>query len=332
MKEEVITLFDGILWPSVALAGLAVFFGIVLAFASKKFAVEVDPRVTDVRVALPGANCGGCGYAGCDGLAEAIVRGDASITACPVGGADLVDQLARIMGVTAEATERHVARVICCGDKHNANEKYEYQGIQDCKAAEMLAGGSKSCRFGCTGLGTCVRACPFDAINIVNGIAVVDEEKCTACQKCIEACPKKIIELVPASKEVRVLCKNTEKGKSVMSVCKVGCISCQKCVKACKFDAIIFENNLAKIDYSKCTNCMMCAEACPTKTIYANFASRKKAYIEDEKCIGCTICKKHCSFEAIEGELKGKHKILEDKCVGCSQCIVKCPKKAMEMR
>jgi electron transport complex protein RnfB len=325
-------LFNNIIWPVIALGGIAVFFGIVLAYASKKFAVEVDPRVTDVRNVLPGANCGGCGYAGCDALADAIVKGDAPITACPVGGSELAAKIAVLMGVEASSMERQVARVICCGDNNNAKEKYEYQGIQDCKAAEMLAGGSKSCRYGCTGLGTCVRECPFDAIHVVNGVAVVDEDKCTACKKCIAVCPKQIIELVPVSKKVRVLCKNLEKGKSVMNVCKVGCIACQKCVKACKFDAIHVENNIAKIDYEKCVNCMMCAEVCPTKTIYANFADRKKAFIDEDKCIGCTICKKHCNFEAIEGELKDKHKVLDDKCVGCSQCSVKCPKDAIEMK
>ncbi len=325
-------MFSGILWPTLTLGGLAIFFGVVLTFASKKFAVEVDPRVTDIRGHLPGANCGGCGYAGCDAFADAIVKGEAPITACPVGGAEMVNQLAQVMGVTADVTEKHVARVVCCGDKNSAKEKYEYQGIHDCKAAELLAGGSKSCKYGCTGLGTCVKACPFDAIHVVNGVALVDEKKCTACKKCIEVCPKNVIELVPISKQVRVLCKNVEKGKAVNEVCKTGCISCQKCVKTCKFDAIIFENNIAKVDYSKCTNCMMCAEACPTKTIYANFENRKKAHINDEKCIGCTICKKHCNFEAIEGELKGKHKIVSDKCVGCSACHAKCPKKAIEMK
>lgn len=303
---------SGILWPVITLGGLAIFFGIVLTYASKKFAVEVDPRVTDVRTVLPGANCGGCGFAGCDAFADAIVSGKAPITGCPVGGGELAVQIGAIMGMTADAAEKKVARVICCGDSNNAKEKYEYQGITDCKAAEALAGGSKSCRYGCTGLGTCVKACPFDAIHVKNGVAVVDEEKCTACSKCIAVCPKNIIDLVPISKEVRVLCKNQEKGKAVMESCKVGCIACQKCVKACKFDAIVFENNLARIDYSKCVNCMMCAEACPTKTIYANFNNRKKAYVVDEKCIGCTICSKNCNFDAIEGELKGKHKVLEE--------------------
>lgn len=318
--------------PVIVLGGIAIFFGIVLAYASKKFAVEVDPRVTDIRDILPGANCGGCGFAGCDALAEAIVKGDAPVSGCPVGGPALAEKIAKLMGVEAGNLERQVARVICCGDKDNAKEKYEFQGIHDCNAAEMLAGGPKGCRYGCTGLGSCVRVCPFDAIHVINGVAVVDEEKCTACGKCIAVCPKKIIELVPISKKVRVLCKNLDKGKATMQVCKVGCIACQKCVKACKFDAIKVENNVAKIDYSKCTNCMMCAEVCPTKTIYANFAERKKAFINEDKCIGCTICIKNCNFEAIEGELKSKHKVLDDKCVGCSQCYEKCPKDAIEMR
>lgn len=325
-------MFYNIGLPAIVLGGLAVFFGIVLTYASKKFVVEVNPKVAEVREVLPGANCGGCGYAGCDACAEAIGTGKAPVSACPVGGAAVAAKVAAIMGVEVGSMERQVARVMCHGDNDNAKQKYEYQGIQDCKAAEMLAGGSKSCRYGCTGLGTCEKACPFDAIHVVNGVAVVDEEKCTACKKCIESCPKHIIELVPVSKQVRVLCKNTDKGKAVVEVCKVGCIGCQKCVKACQFDAMTFDNNLAKIDYSKCTNCMVCAEVCPTKTIYADFSNRKQAYINEELCAGCTICKKNCKFEAIEGELKQKHRVLEDKCTGCGQCAEKCPKKCIEMR
>ncbi len=261
-------MFKELLWPIVTLGGLAVFFGIVLTYASKKFAVEADPKVEQIRFLLPGANCGGCGYAGCDALAESIANGSASVSACPVGGAELAIKIADIMGVEADNSEKMVARVLCGGDKDKAKDKYIYQGIEDCKAAEMLSGGSKGCRFGCTGLGTCEKVCPFDAIHVINGVAVVDEEKCTACKKCIEACPKRIISLVPISKKVRVLCKNTDKGKAVMEVCKAGCIGCQRCVKACKFDAMKFENNLAFIDYDKCTNCMACVEVCPTHTIF----------------------------------------------------------------
>jgi len=180
--------------------------------------------------------------------------------------------------------------------------------------------------------GTCVKACPVNAITITDGIAVIDEYKCIGCEKCVIACPKNVIKMVPEGKDVHVLCNSIDKGKDVMQACKIGCIACQKCVKACKFGAIVFENNLARIDYSKCVNCMMCAEACPTNAIYANFTNRKKAFIIDDKCIGCTICSKNCSFEAIEGELKGKHKVLEDKCVGCGKCYKKCPKNAIEMK
>lgn len=261
-------MINELVWPVVTLGGLAIFFGIVLAYASKKFAVEIDPKVEQIRFLLPGANCGACGYAGCDALAESIANGSAVINACPVGGAKLSQSIAEIMGVTAIDSERMIARVICNGNKDNAKEKYIYQGIEDCKAAEMLAGGSKGCKYGCMGLGTCEKVCPFDAIHVINGVAVVDEEKCTACKKCIEACPKNIITLVPTSKKVRVLCKNTDKGKAVMSVCKVGCIGCQRCVKACKFDAISVSNNLAEIDYDKCTNCMECVKVCPTNSIF----------------------------------------------------------------
>lgn len=270
-------MINKLIWPIITLGGLAIFFGIVLTYASKKFAVKSDPKIGEIRFVLPGANCGGCGYAGCDALAEAIVNGDAPVNACPVGGAEVAKKVADIMGVSTEKSERMVARVMCGGDKDSARNKYEYQGIQDCKAADMLAGGPKGCRFGCTGLGTCESTCPFDAIHVVNGVAVVDEDKCTACKKCIEVCPKHIIELVPVSNQVMVLCKNTNKGKAVMEVCKAGCIGCQKCVKTCQFDAITFENNLAKIDYSKCTNCMACAEVCPIKGIYVDLTDRKRA-------------------------------------------------------
>lgn len=161
-----------IVWPVLSLGGLAIFFGIVLAYASKKFAVEVNPKTAEVRDALPSANCGGCGFAGCDAFADAVVNGKAAINGCPVGGAALAVKLGEIMGVSADVAEKHVARVICCGDSNSAKEKYEYQGITDCKAAEALAGGSKSCRYGCTGLGTCVKACPFDAIHVVNGVGL----------------------------------------------------------------------------------------------------------------------------------------------------------------
>lgn len=323
---------NNILIAGVSLGGMGLLFGAGLAFASQKFAVEVDPRVTAVRDALPGANCGGCGYPGCDGFAVAVVAGNAPISGCPVGGADCTAKIAEVMGMEAGAGEKKVARVICNGTSENCRDKYEYDGIKDCLAANVALGGPKSCSFGCMGLGTCERVCPFDAIKMSEeGLAVVDPDKCTACGICIEACPKDVIAYVPYSQFTIVDCNNKEKGGHVKKNCGVACIACGICERTCPFDAIHVEGNLAIIDYDKCTNCMLCAEKCPTKAIYANFEMKKKAVIIDDKCIGCTICAKNCPVDAIEGELKSLHKIDADKCIGCGVCEQKCPKDAIVM-
>jgi len=249
---------------------IGVFFAAFLAFASKKFAVEEDPRIEAVKNVLPGANCGGCGFAGCASFAEAVIKGEAPVYGCPVGGNDVGDQIAEILGIEIEggAGEKKVAKVICNGSKAKAKDKYRYIGIEDCVAANRWAGGPKACAFGCLGLGSCVDVCPVNAISISeDGIAVIDEEKCIGCGKCAAICPRNVITMVPYGKQVHVLCNNPEKGKSVMQVCKVGCIACKKCEKACKFDAIHVENGVAKIDYDKCTGCMECVKACPTGAI-----------------------------------------------------------------
>ncbi len=325
--------FNNILLASVSLGAMGLLFGAGLAYASQKFAVEIDPRALAIRDALPGANCGGCGLPGCDSFANAILDGSASINGCPVGGSECIKKIAEIMGVEADESVKKIARVICNGDNKKCKEKFEYFGIQDCKAAAMIAGGSKSCSYGCLGLGTCVKACQFDAIEITDGnLARIIPEKCTACGKCIEVCPKDVIDLVPFEQEVAVDCNNEEFGKPVKEKCSVGCIGCKICVKVCPFDAMEFSDNLAKIDYDKCTNCMLCAEKCPTKAIYANFEKRRKAQIIEEDCVGCTLCKKVCPTDAIEGELRAKHKVIEEKCIGCGACEKKCPKKTINMK
>lgn len=325
--------FQNILYAGLSLGGLGLLFGAGLAYASQKFAVEIDPRALAVRDALPAANCGGCGYPGCDSFANAVVAGQAPINGCPVGGPDCTAKLAAIMGLEASDEDKQVAFVLCKGGHKEARLRYDYTGITDCRAAHMLSGGDKACQFGCLGYGTCERLCPFDAIHMTeNGVALVDEDKCTACGICIEACPKDVIAYVPYQQEVVVECQNKERGGHVKKDCSVACIACGICQKACPFDAIHVENNVAMIDYDKCTSCMVCVEKCPTKAIKGDLSKRKTAVILEDKCIGCTICAKKCPVEAITGELKQLHHVEASKCIGCGVCEEKCPKDAIEMR
>ena len=259
---------QAIIFAIVSIGGLGIVFGAILGFASKIFAVDEDPRVGQVQECLPGANCGGCGYPGCGGLATAIVAGKAPVNACAPGGAKAAAAIAEVMGVVAEETEPTVAFVKCGGTCDKAQNKYDYDGIDDCIMAAQLAGASsKACAYGCMGLGSCVKACKFDAIKIENGVAVVDPDLCVSCGKCVSTCPKHIIEIVPKKKKVKVQCSSKDMGKAVMSVCSAGCIGCKICEKTCKFDAIHVIDNIAVIDYDKCKNCGMCANKCPKKVI-----------------------------------------------------------------
>ncbi len=268
---------QSIIYPSISLGGLGLIFAIGLGYASQKFAVEEDARISQVRGALPGANCGGCGYPGCDGFAKAVVEGEAPIDGCPVGGQECADNLANIMGVEVGESIKKVAKVICNGDNDKCKGKYDYYGVDDCLTASMLGGGDKACNYSCLGFGTCVKACQFDAIEITEGrIAKINPEKCTACGKCIEVCPKDVIVMVPYKQNVVITCNNKEKGRAVRSKCEVGCIACRICVKACPFEAIDFKDNLAFIDYDKCTQCFICVEKCPTGAIEGNLERQKK--------------------------------------------------------
>ncbi len=259
-----------IIFSVVLLAVLGILIGILLGVAGKFFAVETDERVVQVRECLPGNNCGGCGFPGCDGLAEAIVAGTAEVNGCPVGGAPVASKIAEILGVEAGSAVRKVAYVKCAGTCEVASNKYNYIGEQDCRSAVMVPGrGDKACAYGCLGLGSCVAACQFDAISIKDGIAVVDKEKCVACGKCVETCPNNVISLVPYESAYAVQCNSKDKGKDVMGVCKAGCIGCGLCVKQCEFGAVTVENNIAVIDAEKCQGCGKCAEKCPKKIIHA---------------------------------------------------------------
>ena len=237
---------------------------ILLGIASEKFKVPVDEKEVAIRAELPGNNCGGCGYAGCDGLAKAIANGEALVNGCPVGGAAAAEKISAIMGVEAGEFVKKVAFVKCAGTCEKASDKYQYSGVQSCIEAMNVPGaGPKGCEFGCMGFGSCAAVCPENAISIVNGIAHIDEEACVGCGKCAETCPKALIDLVPENKKTRVQCSSKEFGKNVMSVCKAGCIGCKACEKVCRLGAIKVENNIAQIDYDKCVGCGLCAGKCP---------------------------------------------------------------------
>ena len=257
----------GILIACLVVGVTGLIIGVLLGYAGKVFEVEVDEKEIKVRALLPGSNCGGCGYAGCDAMAEAIAKGVAPANGCPVGGSAVAEEIAKVMG-TEVSTTKYVAYVKCSGDCESAPLNYEYHGNLSCKEAIYVTGsGPKKCTYGCMGFGSCVAACEFDAIAIVDGIAVVDREKCVSCGKCIKECPKKLIELVPYDSKVFVGCNSKDKGVTVKASCSKGCIGCKLCEKNCKFDAIHVEDNIAYIDYEKCIGCGVCAMKCPAKVI-----------------------------------------------------------------
>lgn len=261
-------MITGIISATVLVGVVGLFVGLFLGIAGIKFRVKVDAREEKVLNALPGNNCGGCGYPGCSGLASAIVKGDAPVNACPVGGEPVGKKIGKIMGVEAEASAKMVAFVKCQGDCDKTRNDYEYYGIEDCRMLGFVPnGGPKSCNFGCLGYGSCVKVCPFDAIHVENGLARVDKEKCKACGKCIAVCPKNLIELVPYDSRIKVACSSRDKGPAVMKSCDVGCIGCSLCARNCPMVAIEVKDSLAKIDYEKCVQCNTCLEKCPKKAI-----------------------------------------------------------------
>ena len=268
-----------ILIAVIVLGAIGLIAALVLYFTSKKFAVKEDPRIGQVNEVLPGANCGGCGFPGCGGMASACVKaadaGSLEGLNCPVGGQPVMEKVAAILGMKVEASAPKLAVVRCNGTCENRPRTVIYDGVKSCRIANTTCMGETACAYGCLGCGDCVNACQFGAIkmNEETGLPEVDSTKCTACGACAKACPRNIIEIrvVKGAKKMGVVveCMNKDKGAVAMKACKVACIGCQKCVKVCAFDAVHVENNLAYIDPEKCRNCRKCEQECPKKAIHA---------------------------------------------------------------
>ena len=277
---------DFIFTAVLVLGAIALVASVVLFVISKKFAVHEDPRIGQVAELLPGANCGGCGFPGCSGMADALVKGadTGSIDGlrCPVGGDDVMNQVADLLGMAMANSEPMVAVVRCNGSCENRPRIAEYDGLRTCEAMNSTGAGETGCGYGCLGCGDCTKACQFGAIsmNAETGLPEVDEEKCTSCGACVKACPRHIIELRkkgPKGRRVYVQCVNKDKGPVAKKACAVACIGCGKCQKVCKFEAITVENNLSYIDYNKCKMCTTCVDECPTGAIIkVNFPVKKK--------------------------------------------------------
>lgn len=267
--KEHVEIIPLVKWTLIFLAGISIVFGLALAFAAKKFAVQIDPRVEEVKNLLASAHCGACGYAGCEQYAEAVVKNpDVAPNLCRPAGSKAAEEIAGITGKVAVALEQKFARIMCQGGRSKSVKRFKYNGVQDCKAVILAGGGDKACLYGCLGYGTCARACPFDAITMTEDhLPFVDITKCTGCGKCEVACPVKVIEILSASGEVVVACHSKDKGPDTRKKCKIGCIACSICVKACPVQAITVLNNVARIDFAKCKGHRVCVEKCPTKAI-----------------------------------------------------------------
>lgn len=330
--RESVNLIDTLIFTAVFVLGTGAVFGLGLAFAAKRFAVQMDPRIEQVKDELAGAHCGACGFAGCQQYAEAVVQNpDVPPNLCTPGGERCAEMVARITGKVAEKMEPIFSRIMCQGGSGLSRRRFKYEGVRDCRAAVLAGGGDKSCIYGCLGYGTCVRSCPFDAMSMSDdSLPLVDIIKCTGCRKCEQACPKKVIEVLPGNKAVIVSCHSKDKGANTRKNCSIGCIACGMCVKVCPFDAPVVENNFSRIKLDKCQVCGLCVTRCPTKAIVDFIPKRSKAFILAEKCIGCNTCMKVCPVNAASGELKKTHSIEEDRCIGCGICVAKCPKQAID--
>lgn len=257
-----------VLWAVIIIGAIGLIGGVLLAVVSELCrSKENNERLAQIREALPGANCGACGYAGCDAYAEAVEKGAAQPGLCAPGGSKTTETLSALLGVEVDVTPKKVF-VKCAGCQEKAVQKFHYSGLSSCAAALAVEGGQKLCPGSCLGFGDCVNACPFGALQIKNGLVFVNEAACVGCGKCVAVCPKAVLALRPAEKKhARVICNNTQKGAVAKKGCAVSCIGCGICAKKCENGAITVTNFLASVDPEKCVACGKCAAACPQKVI-----------------------------------------------------------------
>jgi electron transport complex protein RnfB len=315
----------------IVLAGLGLLSAFGLGVASRAFHVDTDPRIKTIAELLPGANCGACGFAGCNALATAIVSGNGKIESCMAVNDENRKEIAALMGVEAGVAEKKTAVVHCNYPTGGVGDKFDYIGVRDCRAANLVAGGPKQCSYACIGLGTCMSVCPFDAVTMSDkGLPIIDPEKCVACGKCVEACPKRIIDLAPVSRAIQVLCSSRDRGAQVKKVCSVGCINCMLCQRVCPFEAIHVIDNIALIDYEKCRVCGLCFRECPTCSI-ADLRGYARLAVIGEECNGCTLCARACPVNAISGTPKEPYVVDPERCIGCGICVEQCRRGAITL-
>lgn len=252
-----------ILIPVLLVAGIGLLIGLILSIASIVMAVPKDEKEEKINAALPGANCGACGFSGCSGYAAALAKGEAEVGLCAPGGIACAKEISEILGVETGSLEKKTAVVHCMGSLDNTSYKAQYNGINSCAAAAKVGGGLTACTYGCLGLGDCEAACPYDAIRVCNGVAAVDPDQCKACSLCVKTCPRGLISIVPYKNSAVMRCSNRDKGAVTRKLCKTGCIGCKKCEKNCPAGAIKVENFCAVVDPDKCTACGVCVDNCP---------------------------------------------------------------------
>jgi len=309
--------------------GLA--FGAGLEAASRKSQARAEANVTRIALALPNVDCRACGYETCLAFAKAVSEGKAEPTGCIPGGAKSAHEIGDILGITVTPADPVMAVIHCKGGDKEASHRCEYDGIVDCHAAILAGNGHKTCSDSCLGLGSCVEACPFDAICInENGIAVVSPDACTGCGLCVDACPRTVIDLIPRVHKIYLACVNHDRGTRVKKYCEVGCTACTLCVKASPSGAISMGDNLPVLNYAMGENFVVAAHACPAHCFVDLVKHRPKVNI-DAKCTGCGDCVPACPTDAISGEKGRRHVVTKEKCIGCGLCLNACPVHAIAM-